>query len=536
VAQRAFDAIVVGGGHNGLVSAAYLGRAGLDVLVLERRPFVGGAAATEEVWPGFKVSTASYVVSLFPQKIVSDLGLVRHGYHVYPLDPAYFAPFDDGTGFLLWDDPRQAADEIRRIDKRDGDSYPAYSRELGELADIIRPLLFRTPPNLGLRSFADLKEALFLGRHMFSHRRDISRLVDLLTMSCADFLERFFRDERVKGALAPGGVIGMWGGPMSPGSAYVLLHHRMGEVGGVRGGWGFVRGGMGALSQCIADAARSAGAQIRCDTEVARIRTSGGRAVGVTLSDGAELDAGVILSGVHPQTTFLDLVGPSLLPDDFVEEIRSFRSRSPSGKVNLALSGLPDFTARPGSEPGPQHPEIMISPTLEYLEKAWDEAKYGRFSRDPMIDAVIPTTKDPTLAPEGMHIMTCFVQYVPYELADGPWTDDKRNAFADRVIATMDRYAPGFKELVVHRQVLTPYDLEQRFGLIGGNIFHGEMSLDQMFSFRPAPTAASYRTPVPGLYLCGSGAHPGGGVMGIPGLNASNAVISDQRKQLRRDK
>jgi phytoene dehydrogenase-like protein len=457
-------------------------------------------------------------------RIVRELDLPRYGYHVYPLDPAYFAPFPDGSGFLLWDDPGRAAEEIGRINAEDGRSYLQYNRELAELAELMRPLLYRRPPDPGVRSFADVVEALSLARYAFGNRRSLSRLVDLMTLSCADFLDRFFVDERVKGALAPGGVIGMWGGPMSPGSAYVLLHHRMGETDGVSGGWGFVRGGMGGVSEAIA--ASSA--------EVAAIDVKDGRTTGVTLADGTRLGAGVVVSGAHPETTLLSLVGGEHLSEEVVEELRGFRNRSPSAKVNLALSGLPDFAAIPGKELGPQHPEIMLSPSLEYLERAWDDAKYGRVSEGPMIDAVIPTTKDPTLAPEGKHIMTCFVQYVPYELREGSWDDGAREALGDRVIDTIAEYAPNFRESVVERQVLTPYDLEQRFGLIGGNIFQGEMSLDQLFSFRPAPGLAGYKTPVDGLYLCGSGTHPGGGVMGIPGLNASKVVIGDHRSAERK--
>jgi phytoene dehydrogenase-like protein len=525
------DVIVVGGGHNGLVCAAYLSRAGLKTLVLERRHLLGGAAVTEEVWPGFKVSTASYVVSLFSPRIVQELELRRHGYHVYPLDPAYFAPFPDGSGFLLWDDPRQAAEEIGKINKRDGAAYPEYSRTLDELANLVRPLLYTVPPDPNIRSFADIKEALSLGRYAFGNRRDISRLVDLMTMSCADFLEQFFVDEKVKGALAPGGVIGMWGGPMSPGSAYVLLHHRMGDVDGVTGGWGFVRGGMGGVSEAIAKSARAAGAEIRTDAEVRSIDVSDGRATGVTLADGTQLGARLVISGAHPGTTLLSLVGREHLPEEIVTDLERFRNRSPSAKVNFALSELPDFTAMPGKELGPQHPEIMISPSLEYLERAWDEAKYGRFSERPMVDAVIPTTKDPTIAPEGKHIMTCFVQYVPYRLRDESWENGARERLADRVIDTIGEYAPNFRDSVIERQVLTPYDLEERFGLIGGNIFQGEMSLDQLFSFRPTPDLSSYRTPIKGLYLCGSGTHPGGGVMGIPGHNASRVAIRDTRRR-----
>ena len=529
-----YDAAVVGGGHNGLVCAAYLARAGLKTVVLERRHLVGGAAVTEEVWPGYRVSTASYVVSLLSARIVRELDLPEYGYHVYPLDPAYFAPFPDGSGFLLWDDPARAAEEIGRINAQDGRAYLEYNRELAELAELVRPLLYRRPPDPGVRSFADVLEALSLGRYAFGNRRNLSRLVDLMTMSCADFLERFFVDERVKGALAPGGVIGMWGGPMSPGSAYVLLHHRMGEIDGVSGGWGFVRGGMGGVSEAIAASARAAGAEIRTGAEVAAIDVKDGRTTGVTLADGTTFEAGAVVSGAHPVTTLLSLVGGEHLPKELVDELRGFRSRSPSAKVNLALSELPDFSAMPGRELGPQHPEIMISPTLEYLERAWDDAKYGRVSEGPMIDAVIPTTKDPTLAPEGKHIMTCFVQYVPYKLREGSWDDGAREALGDRVIDTIAGYAPNFRDSVIERQVLTPYDLEQRFGLIGGNIFQGEMSLDQLFSFRPAPGLAGYKTPVEGLYLCGSGTHPGGGVMGIPGLNASKVVIRDHKSAERK--
>jgi phytoene dehydrogenase-like protein len=529
-----YDAVVVGGGHNGLVCASYLARAGMRTIVLERRHLLGGAAVTEEVWPGFRVSTASYVVSLLSERVVRELDLPRYGYHVYPLDPAYFAPFPDGSGFLLWDDPARAAEEIGKINVRDGKAYLEYNRELSELADLVRPLLYKRPPDPGIRSLADVVETLSLGRYAFGNRRSISRLVDLMTMSCADFLDRYFVDERVKGALAPGGVIGMWGGPMSPGSAYVLLHHRMGEIAGVTGGWGFVRGGMGGVSEAIAASARAAGTEIRTNAEVAAIDVAGGRATGVTLADGTHMEAGTVVSGAHPQTTLLSLLGAEHLPDELARELETFRNRSPSAKVNLALSELPDFTAMPGKEPGPQHPEIMISPSLEYLEKAWDDAKYGRFSEGPMIDAVIPTTKDPTIAPEGRHIMTCFVQYAPYEPREGSWDGGAREALGDRIVDTINEYAPNFKDSVIERQVLTPYDLEQCFGLIGGNIFQGEMSLDQLFSFRPTPELAGYKTPVDGLYLCGSGTHPGGGVMGIPGLNASKVVIGDHKSAERK--
>jgi phytoene dehydrogenase-like protein len=526
---RRYDAVVIGGGHNGLVSAAYLARAGMSVLVLERRPFVGGAAVTEEPWPGFKVSTASYVVSLMPLKIQRDLALDRFGYHVYPIDPAYFAPFPDKRGLLVWEDAHKAAEEIATFSRRDADAYLEYEHDLDELAALLRPLLLRVPPSAQLGSWADIREALSLGRYLAGKRKRLSKVVDLMTLSVADFLEQYFEDEAIKGALAPGGVIGAWGGPMTPGSAYVLLHHRIGEAAGPHGAWGFVRGGMGALSEAIAASARASGAEIRTDAEVVEVGVQAGRARGVVLSDGTRIGARAVLSGVHPRTTFLGLVGAEHLPADLVRDVERYRTRSASAKVNLAISELPDFLALPGTEPGHQHPEFIISPSLPYLERAWDDAKYGRPSAEPMLDCVIPTTKDPTLAPDGAHVLTAFVQYAPYDLAEGTW-DDRRDELIDRVIGTIAEYAPNLPDTVIHRHAVTPLDLERDFGLLGGNIFQGEMALDQMFSLRPAPQAGAYRTPVHGLYLCGSGTHPGGGVTGAPGHNAARVALRDLRR------
>ena len=528
--SEGYDAAIVGGGHNGLVCAAYLARAGLRTIVLERRHLVGGAAVTEEPWPGFRVSTASYVVSLMPPRIVRELALASFGYHVYPLDPAYFAPFLDGDGILVWEDPRHAAEEIGRISRADGSAYLRYCEDIAELTRVIRPLLGMIPPDPALRSARDLPALTGILGYLLRRRGAAAGLVDLMTMSCADFLGRYFRDDKILGVLAPGGVIGMWGGPMSPGSAYVLLHHRMGSVDGVGGCWAFARGGMGAISEALAASARASGVTVLTSAEVASIDVSGGgRVTGVTLADGREISAPVVASGVHPVTTFLSLVGAKHLPSSLVTDMANYRTRSPAAKVNLALSGLPSFTARPGTEPGPQHPEFIISPTLDYLERAWDAAKYGLPSERPMIDCVIPSTKDPTLAPAGSHVMSCFVQYVPYARSDGEWDASSRDALAASVIDTIGMFAPGFADLVTHREVLTPADLESRFGLLGGNIFQGEMSVDQLFSFRPSALAGGYRTPVRGLYLCGSGTHPGGGVMGIPGRNASRVIVRDAR-------
>ena len=529
-----YDVAIIGGGHNGLVCAAYLARAGLRTVVLEGREVVGGAAVTEQPWPGFKVSSASYVVSLLQPKIVRDLELRKHGYEVYPLDPAYFTPFPDGRSLLVWDEPRKAAAEIAKISRRDAAAYLEYTKDLDDLSAFVRPLLMRSPVKVPPSNLEDLREALFLGGHLLRHRRTMSKVVDLMTMSVSDFLDRYFTDEAVKGALSPGGVIGMWGGPMSPGSAYVLLHHRMGEVAGMRGAWAFVRGGMGALSDAMGRAARSFGAEVRLEAPVTGVRTHYGRAYGVLLADGTEIRARAVASAVHPRTTFLDLVGADHLPADLVREIERFRTRGSSAKVNVALSELPDFTAMPGKELGPQHPEFILSPSIEYVERAWDECKHGRPSQRPMVDCVIPTTKDATLAPDGTHVMTCFVQYAPPELADGKSWEDERDGVGDRVIETIAEYAPNVPEAVLHREVLTPLDLEQRYGLLGGNIFQGEMALDQLYSLRPAPQAGAYRTPVRGLYLCGSGSHPGGGVMGAPGHNAAKIIARDLRRTGRR--
>ncbi|MHB1501955.1 MAG: phytoene desaturase family protein [Candidatus Dormibacteria bacterium] len=523
-----YDTIVVGAGHNGLVCAAYLARAGQRVLVLERRPRVGGAAVTEEVWPGYRVSILSYVVSLLRPAIVEELQLARFGYHVYPLDPAYFMPFPDGRSLLYWEDLPSAQAEVAKFSAHDARALADYDEEIGRLVQAVRPLLDLIPPRTRIRSAEELRDAMGLSRHLLRHRRDLSALVDIMTMSVADYLDQWFEDESVKGALCPGGVIGAWAGPRSPGTAYVLLHHRIGEAGGHRGGWGFVRGGMGKLSEILARAASVHGADIRTEAEVAKIRVAAGRAQGVVLSDGTELAATRVISGIHPASTLLRLVGREHLPQALAQEMDRYRSRSGSAKVNLALAELPDFRARPGREPGPQHPEFIINPSIDHLETAWVQAQAGMWSDRPMLDCVIPTTKDSSLAPQGRHILTCFVQYAPYQLHDSSW-DVQRERLGDRVVELLGEYAPNLPGAVLHRQVITPLDMERDFGLIGGNIFHGEMSLDQLFCFRPAAAAGSYRTPLAGLYLCGSGTHPGGGVMGAPGRNAARAVLADSR-------
>jgi len=522
-----FDVIVVGAGHNGLVAAAYLARAGRRVLVLESRELVGGCAVTEEIWPGYRVSTASYLSSLMQEKVVRELELERFGYHVDAKDPAFFSPFPDGRYLFMWQDRARTLSEIAKFSKRDADAYPKYEDNLERLAVVVESLLLRTPPNFPPSRAGDFIEYLKLaGRFRGLSRKEIVDLVRIFTLSAADFLDQWFESEELKVTLATDGVIGANGGPRSPGTAYILLHHCMGGVNGHRGLWGFVRGGMGAVSNAIADSARARGATIRINAPVAKILVHEGRVRGVTLQSGEEFEAAVVASNLDPKRTFLKLIDPAELDPVFLDAIRKFRSEGTSLKMNLALSGLPEFRALPGA-PGAQHRATMhICPSVDYIEHAWDDAKYGRPSRSPLVEMTIPTTYDPTLAPAGRHIMGIFLQYAPYTLEDTTW-DDQREPYADRILDVIEEYCPNIRSIVLERQTLTPLDLERRFGLTGGNIFHGEMSLDQMFVLRPVAGWARYRTPIRGLYLCGSGAHPGGGVMGAPGHNAAREILKD---------
>jgi phytoene dehydrogenase-like protein len=525
--QAGHDVVVVGGGHNGLACAAYLARSGLDVLVLERRDVLGGAAVTEEPWPGYQVSSASYVVSLMPQRIVDELELKRHGYDVSIITPDYFVPFPDGTSLTLWGDMTRDRANIARLSTHDAEAWVAFDAYFERVARLLKDLLFVVPPNMRLAEVG--RWARTAGRFRGWTGRDIHELVRLFTMSAADFLNEWFDDERVKGALATQAIIGAWCGPMTPGSAYVLMHHWIGEVDGHFGAWGWVTGGMGGVSQAMARAAEAAGATIRTGAAVARVAiNSHGRAVGVELADGSLIRARVVVSNAHPTTTYLDLVGERYLPEEVVRDIGRYRTRSGSVKINLGLSELPSFPA--WDQDGDVHRGLVaLSPSIEYLERAFDDAKYGRASERPYAEVMFPTAHEPQLAPDGKHIMLAFTQYGPIELRKGSW-DTERGAYADRVIDEMARYAPNLPDVIEHVEVLTPRDLEDRFGLIGGNIMQGELTPDQMFSFRPIPFYGDHRTPVAGLYLCGGGTHPGGGVMGVPGRNASTVVSKDLRR------
>ncbi len=523
--RASYDAIVIGGGHNGLVSAAYLARAGKKTLVLERRHVLGGAAVTEEVFPGFRFSVCSYVVSLLRPEIIRELDLPRHGLEILPLDGT-FTPMPNGDHLWRMSDHAKTRREIYRHSPTDAEAYDEYAKAMVEMARFVKPILSMVPPDPFSYDLGGLGRLAGLGqRFQKLPRSQQHSLLQLMTMSAADLLDQWFETDVLKATMSASGIIGTFLGVRSPGTAYVLLHHYMGEIDGAFRSWGFSRGGTGAISLAIAGAAREAGVEIRTEAPVARIKTQGGKTTGVVLPNGDEIDAPLVLSSVDPRVTFQKLMEPGQLPAEFLEGVSRYKYRGSSGKVNLALEALPDFKCLPG--PGAHlRGAISISPAVEYMERAYDDAKYGDFSRRPYIDMVIPSLTDPSVAPPGKHVLSCFVQYAPYKLREGTW-DEKREAFGDAVVDTIAEYAPNLKSIIRHRQVLTPLDLEREWSLSEGNIFQGELSLEQLFFLRPVPGWARYRTPVQGLYLCGSATHPGGGIMGAPGRLAALEVLKD---------
>jgi phytoene dehydrogenase-like protein len=523
-----YDAVVIGGGHNGLVNAAYLARAGKRVVVCERRHVLGGAAVTEEVFPGFKFSVASYVVSLLRPEIIRELDLPRHGMEILPLDGT-FTPMPNGDYLWRVNDHAKTRLEIARHSRLDAEAYDEYGKAMVEMGRFVKPILGMTAPDPTSLALKGLKDLLAIARRFQKLPiEDKYNQVQLMTMSAADFLDQWFETDVLKATMSASGIIGTFLGVRSPGTAYVLLHHYMGEIDGAFRSWGLARGGTGAISNAIASAAREAGAQIRAESPVAKIIVESGQAKGVVLENGDEIRAAVVSSSVDPRLTFLKMVGSEHLPPDFVEDVQRYKFRGSSGKVNLALDGLPNFKCRPGDGPHLRG-AISISPAVEYMERAYDDAKYGRYSRRPYIDIVIPSLTDPSVAPPGKHVMSCFVQYAPYHLKEGTW-DEKREEFGDAVIDTLAEYAPNLRDIILHRQVLTPLDIERRFGLSEGNIFQGELSLEQLFFLRPVPGWAQYRTPIRNLYMCGSATHPGGGIMGAPGRNAAAKILGDWKR------
>jgi phytoene dehydrogenase-like protein len=525
--MASYDAIIIGGGHNGLTSAAYLAKAGKKVLVLERRHVLGGAAVTEEIYPGFKYSVCSYVVSLLRPEVIRDLELPKYDLEIIPLDST-FTPMADGDHLFRSGDHAQTRREIARHSVTDAEAYEQYGQLMAQMAMAVKPILGMVPPEPTTWNPKDLFGLAKVGSHFHGlGEKLLYELTKLMTMSSADFLDEWFDTDVLKATMSASGIIGTFMGPRSPGTAYVLLHHYMGELDGAFRSWGFARGGTGAISNAIAEAARHFSAEIRTQVTVDQVTIKNGRATGVVLSTGEEIQAKVVVSSVDPKRTFLKMVDSQHLDAPFIKQVSDFKIRGSSAKVNLSLDALPDFTSMPGSGPH-LGGAISISPSLDYIERAYDDAKYGDFSRRPYMDIILPSMLDPSMAPPGKHVMSIFVQYAPYHLASGTWPE-KREALGDAVIETLSEYAPNIKNIILHRQVVTPWDLEQEFGLTEGNIFQGELTLDQLFFLRPVPGWAKYRTPVQNLYMCGACTHPGGGVMAASGRLAALEILKSSR-------
>jgi phytoene dehydrogenase-like protein len=526
VNDTAYDAIIVGGGHNGLVNGAYLAKSGLRVLILERRHLVGGAAITEELWPGFSFTTFSYALSLLRPDIIHDLELVKHGFMPL-LMSSTFAPMENGDYLLIGQDHGVNQREIARHSKHDADAYDRFNHDMSKVLQALKPLLDAPPPNLFSDDAEEMLALAGLGARFRALPKDVlHNAVRLLTGSAADFLDDYFESDILKGYLASSSIIGTRVGPYSQGSGLVLLYHLLGEHDGEFGAWAFHKGGNGGFTQVLSRAATSFGAEVRLEAPVVAVRTDGGRVRGVALEDGTEYDAPIVVSALDPRRTFLELVDPRELPSDLVDAIGRFRFQGTSAKVNFALDGLPVYPALAGRE---DHYRgfTNIGPSMEYLERAFDEGKYGWYSSRPYLDCALQSTIDPDMAPPGKHVMSCFVQYAPYHLRESSWDAEKTN-LGDTVQRTLESFFPGFGDLVLHREEVTPLHIERTVGLSEGNIFAGEFLAPQMYSFRPAPGYADYRTPITGYYQCGSGTHPGGCVMGAPGKLAAARIIGDR--------
>ena len=517
-----YDAIVLGGGHNGLTAAAYLARAGKKVLVLERRHVLGGAAVTEEIFPGFKFSVCSYVVSLMKPNVMRELMLPKFGLKLLPLEST-FTPLENDY-LLRTSDANQTYREISRHSIKDAETYMRFGPRMGQIGMAVRPILETIAPNAIRPSLSDISNLNSLLKHFKTLSSDqFEYLTKLMTMSSADFLDEWFEFEPLKATMSASGIIGTFMGPRSPGSAYVMLHHYMGDIDGAFRAWGFQKGGTGEVSMAIARSAEHFGAKIITEAPVEKVIVKNGRANGVSLENGDEYKSDMVISGLDPKLSFLKLIDESDLPSEFLQSIKNFRIRGSSGKVNLALDDLPNFTCLPG-DGHHLRGAISISPNYDHLERAYDDAKYGNFSQKPFMDIILPSVLDPEMAPPGKHVMSCFVQYAPYDLKGG-WNNEKREAFGDAVVNTLAQYAPNIKDIILHRQVLSPMDLENTFGLTEGNIFHGELTIQQLFSLRPAAKWANYTSPIKNYFQCGSGTHPGGGITGSPGEMAAKKIL-----------